>query len=188
MAKKTIDKKKARQKVSEELAGFHIYKDDHNRYVYYDVFSHNGYVLNNTQSYKAYSNRFILGLVAGILIYTFELGVIISILGGVLIYAVMEFKFRSFLKKQTMLINFQPKKRTPRIIVAASDKKNKIILRIVLFFVFAVLIIVLAFMEKEYDMIMKGACIAVGIGAFYMSLFNAYAYIYKKKNDIGDVN
>ena len=185
MAKKTVDKKKSKR-APEELAGMHIYKDDHNRYVYYDVFSHVGYVINNTQSFKAYSNRFILGLIAGILVYTFDLGYLLAVGAGLLAYGFMEFKFRSFLKKQTMLMNFVPKKRTPRIIMAASDKKGKILLRIVLFLAFAVLIVLLAFVEEKYDIIMKAACVVVGIGALYMSLFNVYALIYKNKHDIGD--
>lgn len=186
MAKKEVNKKK-KKRVAEELAGIHIYKDDHNRYVYYDIFSKVGYVISNPQSYKAYSNRFILGVIAAILVYTFELGPWLAIGAGILAYGLMEFKFRSFLKKQTMLMNFQPKKRTPKIIMAASDKKGKILLRIVLFLAFAILIVLLAFVEEKYDIYMKAACILVGIGALYMSIFNVYALIYKNKNNIDDI-
>ena len=48
MAKKELSKKEQlkqnRKKLAEELSGMHIYKDNHNRYVYYDIFTKNGYV------------------------------------------------------------------------------------------------------------------------------------------------
>lgn len=190
MAKKTVNKKKGKR-VSEELAGMHIYKDDHDRYVYYDVFSHSGYVINNIQSYKGYSNRFMLGLVAGVLIYTFDLGPwkpLLAIGAALIIYAIMEFKFRQFLKKQTLILNFQPKERPPRVLTAASETKKKIILKIILLMLFAGLIIALPFVpsKQEYDIFMKVACVAIGIGAAGLSIFHVYVLSYKSKNNIED--
>ena len=191
MAKKTVDKKKARKQASEELAGLHIYKDDHNRYVYYDVFTHTGYVINNVQSYRGYANRFMLALVAGVLIYTFDLGKwkpFLALGVALLIYVVMEVKFRMFLKKQTLLLNFQPKERPPRVVTAASEEKKKIIIKIILLLAFAVLIIILPFVPSKqvYDIYMKAACILIGIGAIGLCIFQIYALIYKNKNNIED--
>lgn len=195
MAKKTVDKKtarkQARQKASEELAGIHIYKDDHNRYVYYDVFSHSGYVINNVQSYRGYANRFMLALVAGVLLYTFDLGTwkpFIAIGAALLIYIIMEIKFRSFLKRQTLILNFQPKERPPRVLTAASEEKKKLILKIILFLAFSILIIVLPFVSttQQYDIYMKVACVLIGIGALGICIFHIYALFYKNKNGIED--
>ena len=78
MAKKELSKKEQlkqnRKKLAEELSGMHIYKDNHNRYVYYDIFTKNGYVISNVPSYRNYANRFILAAVVGILVYTFDFG------------------------------------------------------------------------------------------------------------------
>ena len=72
MANKAVNKKKKGMS-GEDLAGMHIYKDDHNRYVYYNVFDHVGYILNDIPKYKTYSSRFIVGLIGGILAYSFDL-------------------------------------------------------------------------------------------------------------------
>ena len=91
MANKAVNKKKKGMS-GEDLAGMHIYKDDHNRYVYYNVFDHVGYILNDIPKYKTYSSRFIVGLIGGILAYSFDLGALLSIIIGVAAYALMEGK------------------------------------------------------------------------------------------------
>ena len=139
MANKAVNKKKKGMN-GEELAGMHIYKDDHNRYVYYNVFDHVGYILNDIPKYKTYSSRFIVGLIGGILAYSFDLGALLSIIIGVVAYALMEVKFRLFLKKQT------------------------------------------PFSEGGYDDLMKAMCIALGILAIGVSLFQVRALFYKKAN------
>lgn len=191
MAKKTVKKKKGRRN-SEELSGMHIYKDDHNRYVYYDVFSHTGYVINNVQSYRTYNNRFLLAIVAGVLLYTFDFGawkLPIALGVALVIYAVMEFKFRSYLKQQTILMNFQRKERPARILTAASESPKRILIKIVLLALLSILIIILPFdplNNQKYDIVSKIVCIIVGIGAAYLCIFHIYALIYKSKNNIED--
>lgn len=189
MKNKNVNKKKTKKNAAEELAGIHIYKDDHNRYVYYDIFSKCGYVINNVQSYKVLANRFMFGLVSGVLVATFDLGqytLWLSLGLGIAIYLFMEFKFRSYLKRQTMLMNFQPKQRPPRVLTAAGDETKRIYLKIALYFAFAILIIIMAFMEQKYDLWIKIACVLVGIGAGALAIFNIYALSYKKKNNIED--
>ena len=114
MAKKELSKKEQlkqnRKKLAEELSGMHIYKDNHNRYVYYDIFTKNGYVISNVPSYRNYANRFILAAVVGILVYTFDFGkwtLPFALGAALLVWAVMEYKFRAFLRHQTLIMNFR---------------------------------------------------------------------------------
>lgn len=186
MAKKTVDnrKRKKRGQPSDEVAGIHIYKDDHNRYVYYDVFSKNGYVLNDIPKYKTYSSRFLIAFIAGVLIATFEIGILLSVLLGLIVYAVMEFKFRSYLKEQTMLPKFKRQERPPRLLTAASEETKKICIRIVLYILVSVLFILLILSEPQYETYLKILCVFLSIGAFAMAIFQVYALFYKKKHNI----
>lgn len=183
MAKKTVNTKNKKKTATEELAGVHIYKDDHNRYVYYNVFDHNGYVLNDIQKYKTYSSRFIVGLIGGILAYSFDLGAVLSVIIGLAAYILMEIKFRMFLKKQSMLPNFKRKERPPRLVTAASEETKKIYMKIVAYIAFGVLIIILPFSEPtRYDDIMKYACIIIGIASIGVAIFQVRALFFKKAN------
>ena len=181
MANKAVNKKKKGMS-GEDLAGMHIYKDDHNRYVYYNVFDHVGYILNDIPKYKTYSSRFIVGLIGGILAYSFDLGALLSIIIGVAAYALMEVKFRLFLKKQTQIPNFKPKERPLRLLTAASEETKKIYMKIAAYLLFGILIILLPFSEGGYDDLLKAMCIALGILAIGVSLFQVRALFYKKAN------
>lgn len=181
MANKAIDKNKKNMK-GEELAGFHIYKDDHNRYVYYNVFNHVGYVLNDIPKYKTYSSRFLIGLVAGIIAFSFDLSEILSILIGVAAYVFMEVKFRLFLRNQTQIPNFKRKERPPRLVTAASEETKKIYMKIVAYLLFGILIIILPYTEDHFNTISKFLCILVGVLAIGISLFQVRALFYKKAN------
>lgn len=186
MAKKTVDnrKKNKRRQASEEVAGIHIYKDDHNRYVYYDVFSKNGYVLSDIPKYKTLSSRFIIAFVAGVLTATFEVTIYLSVLLGLAVYAFMEYKFRAFLKRQTMLPNFKRKARPAKLLTAASSETNKIYIRILLYFLAGILFILLILAEPQYATYLKVLCVLLSIGSFAMAIFQIYALFYKKKNKI----
>lgn len=194
MAKKELSKKEQlkqnRKKLAEELSGMHIYKDNHNRYVYYDIFTKNGYVISNVPSYRNYANRFILAAVVGILVYTFDFGkwtLPFALGAALLVWAVMEYKFRAFLRHQTLIMNFQPKERPPRILTAASSEGKKIVLKIVLYIMFAGLIIALPFADKSNtDTTRVVICVAIGIIALGMACYQGYALSYKKKHNIED--
>ena len=182
MANKAENKKKNKGADKDELAGMHIYKDDHNRYVYYNVFNHVGYILNDIPKYKTYSSRFIVGLIAGILAYSFDLGWLISLAIGAAAYLLMEVKFRMFLNKQSQVPNFKPKQRPPRLQTAAAEDTKKIYMKIAAYLLFAVLIILLPFSEGNYDDVMKGLCILVGVLAAAVALFQVRVLFYKKAN------
>ena len=84
--------RKTRQKQQTDLkgnvSGWHVYKDERGRAVYYDVFSKTGYILaNNEERYKQFSMRFVMGLIGFILILMFNMPIWLCVLAGVGVYA-----------------------------------------------------------------------------------------------------
>ena len=56
--------KKQQADLKGSVSGWHVYKDERGRAVYYDVFSKNGYILaNNEDRYKQFSMRFVMGAI-----------------------------------------------------------------------------------------------------------------------------
>lgn len=139
----------------EKIGGFSVYRDDKNRPIYYNRFNHNGYVLSdNSKSFKTFNSRFMLGFIAIIFGYIFNLPLWMSIILGIVVYLVMEFKFRKFLNTLPVIPNFQPKKRTSVVDSEAGLSTKKIITKIVLYFAISVLLIVNAYSSKYTGLIL----------------------------------
>lgn len=104
--------RKTRQKQQADLkgsvSGWHVYKDERGRAVYYDVFSKNGYILaNNEDRYKQFSMRFVMGAIGFILMLMFDMPIWLCVLAGVGVYGFLEFRFRRFLKNLARVENFK---------------------------------------------------------------------------------
>ena len=68
MAEGRKTRKKQETDLKGNVSGWHVYKDERGRAVYYDVFSKTGYILaNNEDRYKQFSMRFVLGAIGFIL-------------------------------------------------------------------------------------------------------------------------
>jgi uncharacterized membrane protein len=139
--------RKTRQKQQTDLkgnvSGWHVYKDERGRAVYYDIFSKTGYILaNNEERYKQFSMRFVMGLIGFILILMFNMPIWLCVLAGVGVYAFLEFRFRKFLAT------------LPRIEKMKSEasiktlETNKVILKMVLLIALSVLIVLNAQNER----------------------------------------
>lgn len=125
------------------VSGLHIYLDERGRAIYYDVFSKCGYVLtNNENRYRQYSMRFILGLIGFILTLMFNLPYWLCILVGILVYAFMEYKFRTFLKSLVKIENFKCNEKAKQTSTLKLMETNKIVIKFICLLLFSVLIIV----------------------------------------------
>lgn len=186
MAKKIVNNKKTiRGNAHQELAGIHIYKDDHNHYVYYDVFTKNGYILNDIPKYKTYSQRFVLALMLGILTTSIieSAGPYIGLAIGSAVYILLEIKFRLFLKHLRMIPAFKRKARPPRLHTAASEDYKKIISKIVAFISISILLILLVITEKTvYTGILLYLVYAMSAGSLILAIFYMRALLFKKAN------
>lgn len=135
-------RKQAQTQSNVSVSGMHIYLDERGRSIYYDVFSKCGYVLtNNENRYRQYSMRFILGLIGFILTLMFNLPYWLCILVGVLVYAFMEYKFRTFLKSLVKIENFKCDEKAKKTSTLKQMETNKIIIKFICLILFSILII-----------------------------------------------
>lgn len=134
----------------EKIGGFGVYRDDRGRPVYWNRFNKTAYLLTGkTKPFRTYSSRFYIGFIAGALTYVFNMPLIACIAIGLLVYAVMEYKFRSFLKTLPEIKYFDPRNHVNKIEAEAKMDTYKIVLKIVLAALMVVLLYVNA-MQHGY--------------------------------------
>ena len=108
MAEGRKTRKKQETDLKGNVSGWHVYKDERGRAVYYDVFSKTGYILaNNEDRYKQFSMRFVMGAIGFILMLMFDMPIWLCVLAGVAVYGFLEFRFRRFLKNLVRIENFK---------------------------------------------------------------------------------
>ena len=137
------------------LGGLSIYHDEKNRTIYYNRISKRAYVIkpNDFGTFQTYNMRFFAALAATIVLFsfsdTFLANPLIAIGIGVLVFVVLQVKFNSFLKRCTVIANFDPKNSYGSIQIAATSETRHLALKALLFLVLAVLIIYNAY-ERHY--------------------------------------
>lgn len=168
------------------LQGRNIYRDKHNRYVYYKKSNHVGYVITPEKysTFQMIGMRYILGVTAAALIYSFHVDVLIAALIGVVIIGALEFQLRfRLLPHLTQIPDFDVSDK-PGVIENLADKADtgKLILLGVLYLVFAALFVLLA-IENEYDEVVIWICCgAICIGAIYYAALHFLAARYRLKH------
>lgn len=163
------------------VSGLHIYLDERGRSIYYDVFSKCGYVLaNNEARYRQYSMRFILGIIGFMLMLMFNMPIWLCILVGVLVYAFMEYKFRSFLKTLVKIENFKCTEKAKVSSTVKQMETNKVIIKFVCLLLFSGLIIVNA-NNEGYTGWLLYLNYLISILAFVYALYHAKELLTRKK-------
>ena len=105
--KKNVKNKNERSEV-DVLSGFSVYHDDKNRTIYYNRLNHRGYVIKprDFTTFRTFSKRLFAALAVIVLMFSFENAFntipYIPIGVGILVYAIMQFKFSSFLHQCTI--------------------------------------------------------------------------------------
>lgn len=128
----------------EKIGGFGVYRDEKGRPVYWNRFTKTAYLLSGkTKPFRTYSSRVFIGIIAGALTYVFNLPIPACIAIGLIVYAAMEWKFRSFLKTLPEIKNFDPKNRVGKIESESKMDTYKIVLKVFL----AALMIVLIYLN-----------------------------------------
>lgn len=149
MAEGRKTRKKQKTDLKGNVSGWHVYRDERGRAVYYDVFSKTGYILaNNEDRYKQFSMRFVLGAIGFILMLMFDMPIWLCVLAGVAVYGFLEFRFRRFLKNLVRVENFKCNEKMKSEASIKTLDTNKIILKMVLLLALAVLIIINAYNEN----------------------------------------
>lgn len=164
-----------------KLGGMHIYVDQHGRAIYYDVLTKIGYVMDDYENaYRPYSMRFVIGIFAAVVIYMFEMPLWLCIVLGIAAYGFMEIKFRLFLRKLPQLLDFKPEKRASMVDTAANDDMKKLLTKLVLYILLAVLIVFNAY-DQGYDGFMLAANWLIAAFGAYFTVIQVLALIKKRK-------
>lgn len=163
----------------EIVAGRNIYKLENGQFVLYDRLSKKAYIVKDKHANQLnyYMNRFIVALVLGILIATFNVNILICIGAGIIALGVSEYKYRKFLSSLTQLPNFDIKKyqRVSRIdgIVKEGNKLRAVVLAL-LYIALAILIVLNGILQNHttYLLVVEGI---ISVVALYFGITNIIA-------------
>lgn len=170
---------KKRKVADSKVSGINVFEDDKGRPYYVDRFTKTAYLLKDVENtYKFYSMRFFLGLMIGIIAYSFHLSTVICVLLGVVGYVFMEFRFRVFLKRLTQNKNFKPKQKPGRVESEMQTDMQKVVIKLLLFIALGVLLIINA-QQQNFTGFIQYANYAFVIFAFGMAIFEAYITVKK---------
>lgn len=167
-----------------ELEGINIYLDKKGQKVYLDPITKNGYVIPEAKQkqFKTYSNVALYAGLSAIFAYVlFELNIIISILIGIVVFGILEWRFRSFLNNCTMYAAFKPEKKHQP---TAYDSPNSIIyIKIVLYLVLAGLLVATCFMGETKNASVYVASICIAIAAVYIAVRYVLILVARKSHN-----
>lgn len=171
------------------VAGTSIYKDKRGRDVYYDRFTHNGYLIleSNVKRFQFYQNRLLFPVIVFALLLNFNLGAmhvgwIEAGVVAIITFLGLEFFFRfKFLKTLTIIPNFVPEKKLS-IIEQVNDKneRNPLMLKAFLYMLLGVVLILYAYQQNNtgFNLIIMWvlSIFVIGVGCTYL-----YAVLKRKK-------
>lgn len=173
--------RKAKKQETVKISGLHIYHDNRDRLVYYNIFNHMGYIIEGYEkTYRSLSMRYIVSILACLLSYLFEFGVWISLAIGIAALVFMELRFRKFLKGLPKIENFKPSGKTSILEGAASQEQPKIILKALLWLAFGICIIINAHMKGYTDSLLMMNYL-ISVFAFGVTIVQIIAFFNKRK-------
>ena len=145
-------KKKAVPVEKIRLSGRNIYTDKKGRIIFYDMITKTGYLVDKKHENSAvfFKNRFVVILFAAILFGATFLSWMQAVIAWAVMMALAEVAFRKvFLKELEPArdINFEKRVSALQYIIE-NKEKGRVIVLAVLYFLFAVLVVLNAYMEK----------------------------------------
>lgn len=168
-----------------DLTGLFLYQEK-KRTVYYDIFTKNGYIINNAEArtYMLWSTRYSTLLLIGCLIFYATNNLLLSILTPIAGIGIAEFVFRkAFLYKLPEIKNYKrPEKAGYIDETAEKESYFRIILLILSGFLLAFIIgsNINSGVYKDQLSVVVGYVVA--FGALFVAMLNVVALIKKLKN------
>ena len=180
-----MSKKKKTQPVEKiRLSGRNIYTDKKGRVIFYDMLTKKGYLIDKKSENSAvfFKNRFVVILFAAILFGATFLSVMQAVVAWAVMMALAEFAFRMvFLKKLEPVTDVDFERRVSALqYIVENKEKSRVIVLIILYFLFAVLVILNAYTE-DYSVklwVFSGCLSVVGV---YFGVLHIIA-LFKIKN------
>ena len=165
-----MSKKKKTQPVEKiRLSGRNIYTDKKGRVIFYDMLTKKGYLIDKKSENSAvfFKNRFVVILFAAILFGATFLSVMQAVVAWAVMMALAEFAFRMvFLKKLEPVTDVDFERRVAALqYIVENKEKSRVIVLIILYFLFAVLVILNAYTE-DYSVklwVFSGCLSVVGV-------------------------
>ncbi len=160
------------------LSGPNIYRDKHGMAIYYNRRKKIGYKIPKEaeDTYKTLSVRYLLDLIAFIFVY-FLFGQNIWISLGLTVAATifLEYRWRKYIESLTQVTGFVPDERLSNIDQMADTPLNGLVLRFILYFAVAIMLVVNYFVSADikHNALMTMGTFAVAVGALYF----AYKYL-----------
>lgn len=180
--------KKNQQEASQVLSGFSVYHDEKNRTIYYNRLTRRGYVIKPRDfgTFRTFNMRLFAAFAVIVLLFSLENAFTsmpyIPIAIGIIVYAVMQYKFSSFLKQCTMVAHFDPKKAYGQIQILSVTPVKSLFLRALLYIVLAILIVYHTLTNLEYTTLTLVIVIAFAIYACFQALVLIAAAFYKRSH------
>ncbi len=165
-----MSKKKKTQPVEKiRLSGRNINTDKKGRVIFYDMLTKKGYLIDKKSENSAvfFKNRFVVILFAAILFGATFLSVMQAVVAWAVMMALAEFAFRMvFLKKLEPVTDVDFERRVSALqYIVENKEKSRVIVLIILYFLFAVLVILNAYTE-DYSVklwVFSGCLSVVGV-------------------------
>lgn len=167
-----MSKKKGAKPVEKiRLSGRNIYTDKKGRVIYYDMITKKGYLVDKKSENSAvfFKNRFVVILFAAILFGATFLSVIQAVIAWAVMMALSEFAYRmSFLKKLEPVTDVDFERRVSALqYIMENKEKGRIIVLIILYFLFSVLVLLNAYTEEYSTKLwVFSGCLAV-VGVYF---------------------
>lgn len=171
------NKKKTSHEVI-RLSGHNVYMDKKKRTIYYDRLTRQGYLLHKEHENRMqfFKNRFVIILFAAILCAGTFLTWIQATLAGVITAVIVELYFRlSYLKKLEVVTDVDFERRiSPLDYIVKNKSRGRAQALCVLYLLFAVLVVLNAYME-QYNLGLMIASGVLSLGGLYYAILHAIA-------------
>lgn len=176
-----MSKRKSNKPVEKiRLSGRNIYTDKKGRVIFYDFVTKKGYLVDKANENPAvfYKNRIVVILFAAILFGGTFLTWTQAVIAWAVMMALAEFAFRRvFLKKLETVTDVDFERRVSALqYIMENKEKGRIIALIVLYFLFAVLIVLNAYVEKyAIGLVIFSGCLA--LAGVYFGVLHVIALV-----------
>lgn len=179
-------KKQQNQNNKNVITGRNIYKDEHDRTIFYSSMRKQGFVIKpgTENAFRAYSNRFLVAFIAIVFLDIFLIhNLLFSVPLGIAVLGYMEYRWRKLLATYTMIQNFDISKNKKSFEVIVAMTTPDLILRFVLYLALSICLIlnIYATPEIESNIVLTVASYVLSAFALYMSGRYVYAITKKKK-------
>ncbi|HJA13044.1 MAG TPA: hypothetical protein H9799_08900 [Candidatus Mediterraneibacter merdipullorum] len=167
-----MSKKKSKKPVEKiRLSGRNIYTDKKGRTIFYDLVTKKGYLVDKASENSAvfYKNRLVIILFAAILFGATFLTKIQALIAWAVMMALAEFAFRKvFLKKLEPVTDVDFERRVSALqYIIENKERGRVIALAFLYLLFAVLIVLNAYLEKySTGLLVFSGCLAL-VGLYF---------------------